>query len=284
MGLLHGELDLNGRIVTALLDDVATLFSIAPLTLDKEYILLRLRSEGVSFLTKTLPLIGKNLDEWMKDETKPLSFGECFRPTFLSRLRNLILDADSDHDRAAAISCVRQIAYLYYKLERPLVGSDMLTALSSFQEVEHELAVQEIPWFAEEFLKAKDLVADLIDRQRFDEFIELFNPKHGPGAVATGEKGCQKWVFKRVYPLFGSVFDFREVYHLSPFSPICPDDARLMYQGLVIDPFPTSKLVAVPKDSRGPRLICEEPLELQFVQQWLFKVLDQMIETSRWRG
>lgn len=281
MGHLCGSLELNARVLECILDDLARLGGFST-TLDKQYVRLRIANEGSSFLTKALPMLGRAFDEWMKDESKPLEF-RGFKREFLSSLRRTILESSVDHDRAFAISAVRQLAYLYYKVESTPTEEQLASAISSFVEVDNDLMVQDLPWMDPRFELARRLIADLIGRDKFENFKEILNPRHGPGAVATGERGIDKWHFKRLNPLIGQIVDFREIFHFPPFSTISSEETSEWEKNLVIDPFPTSKLVAVPKDSRGPRLICEEPLEIQYLQQWVFQIFDQMIECSRYQ-
>jgi len=89
--------------------------------------------------------------------------------------------------------------------------------------------------------------------------------RHGPGAVAGGERGKGKWDF---------VVD-------------CLRLPRLLYTdtygeliGTTGEPSFTSRMCLVPKDFRGPRIICIEPKELQFAQQGLADIVVQIIESS----
>jgi len=50
------------------------------------------------------------------------------------------------------------------------------------------------------------------------------------------------------------------------------------YKQMQREEFPVAKLIFVPKDSRGPRIISAEPLELQYMQQAMFKALTSHIE------
>lgn len=80
--------------------------------------------------------------------------------------------------------------------------------------------------------------------------------RHGPGAVEGGEKGREKWEFDSY-----------------------PGIDRHLYQWTSENPFkgkrnlPYSRAITVPKDHRGPRIICVEPKETQFAQQGLMLTL-----------
>ena len=87
-------------------------------------------------------------------------------------------------------------------------------------------------------------------------------PSHGPGATATGERGFAKWDFSRMYRQllpFGGV----DLFHVNENHWMrAPYALSLCTHGF-------TKIVCVPKDVRGPRVISCEPLELMFLQKAL---------------
>jgi len=102
------------------------------------------------------------------------------------------------------------------------------------------------------------------------QLSELF-PAHGPGSVATGELGASKWFFKRMYRAllpFGGV----DLFHLN-------DNhwSREPYL-LEFQQHPITRVIAVPKDVRGPRIISSEPLEMMFLEKALCDYLMPVIE------
>jgi hypothetical protein len=110
----------------------------------------------------------------------------------------------------------------------------------------------------------------------FAEFNPLdIIPKHGPGAVASGEEGRSKWEFKVKYEPLHAVYPYFE-YFVSCRGELY--DRLSWYRNLQSEPKGTAKVILVPKDSRGPRLISEEPLEYQFIQQGLCRRLMPWIE------
>lgn len=110
-------------------------------------------------------------------------------------------------------------------------------------------------------------------------------PRHGSGAVATGEKDWSKWSFSTTY---------RQLEVLVGGSPTRPTplSADLFYgnesiwaasrQACVIEKHPIAKVVAVPKDLVKPRIISEEPLSMMFLQQglmhWLYRRIERCTE------
>jgi hypothetical protein len=99
-------------------------------------------------------------------------------------------------------------------------------------------------------------------------------PKHGPGAVATGERGERKYNLRRLYSALETRYPYWE-YFVTGACHVASDwDAN----HLVLQEEPTAKVVLVPKDSRGPRLISCEPLEVQWIQQGIMQVMVDEIE------
>lgn len=127
------SLDFLIQVVTALLVDVQTLhsdvFTPHDMDLTREKVITRCRSEGVSFLTKTLPRLGKALDRALTktepldaialgfetdgDRRTPKLFGELFRKV-LSHTGEVLPDAC-----VTCIKTLRQLLYLFYKYELP---------------------------------------------------------------------------------------------------------------------------------------------------------------------
>jgi hypothetical protein len=107
---------------------------------------------------------------------------------------------------------------------------------------------------------------------RFNE-KDIF-PFHGPGASTTPKTGPWKFWSDQIeycYPYsdYFSLYQNRE--QLEQFGDI---DCRHI----------TADLIAVPKDSRGPRLICIHPAESIWIQQGLRVGLEKAIGASRSSG
>lgn len=105
---------------------------------------------------------------------------------------------------------------------------------------------------------------------------------HGPGAVANGEQGREKWDFRFIDGIG------EELYHYFPASYrqqfFSADGLRKLLESVRVinserNQERVSRLAVVPKDFRGHRLICIEPKELQFAQQGLMCVLYKHIHS-----
>jgi len=246
----------------------------------------RYANEGLSFLTKTLPKLGKALDEAM--ETQMLCAPKCFKkahksrtiPAFLQGLFSKCFDTEG----CLAVDCppevikdLRQVCFLCYKLELPYSKCLESQVIENFVDTEVEL--QNAGWsedYDTDFFRvAKDLVAEVLHGVNLKDI----KPKHGPGAVATGEKLDDKWLFKRHYRKLHESYPYYEYFVAGWGSEL--EDRKDWYFGLERLATGTAKVVLVPKDSRGPRLISCEPLEYQYIQQGINRVLVDRLESHR---
>jgi len=100
-------------------------------------------------------------------------------------------------------------------------------------------------------------------------------PRHGPGVVSTGEKPYEKMRFRRFFKNLDSVYSYSEYFYSST-THLC-DEMNGLFR-LEDQISGKAKVCLVPKDSRGPRLISCEPLEIQWIQQGLSRALVRYIE------
>lgn len=308
---LKSQSDFCVAILLAALDDVATHLSYQTTDRwnDGRVIVRRTTAEGIGFVTNSLPSLGKALDSALSSDALfecPTGF-KCRRdsrlPVFLGSLFEQVFDEfgiQRSDASESAVSCLRQILYLFYKLELPSSQSQIDETIQRFKQNEAELQHQVGPdlvsaqealaeWKVNPFLPVL-LVPSQIDLSILalarrlvcavlaysDPKDEKFRPKHGPGAVATGEKDEEKMIFKRYFPRLAEEFPY-EIYFFYNLTHLC--DELHCYLSLDESQEPTAKVVLVPKDSRGPRLISCEPLEIQWVQQMLMANMVQTIES-----
>jgi len=255
------------------------------LRLDIDTVWSRYRAEGVSFVTKTMPKLGKALDMALVSRRLevPREFkclGHQNRPEFLQAYfsrcfdsRGVLLDSASVED----IRYLRQVLFCAYRVEFPLTDSQVGATISSFIETERELlenSSKETPPRLQEILDECSRQTALIFAG-FDPADIL--PRHGPGSVATGERLEDKWEFSRLYDEIHQVYPYYDYFVVG--GPRELLDRRGWYLGLTRLRTGVAKVVLVPKDSRGPRLISAEPLEYQWIQQGLGRKLMRHLET-----
>lgn len=245
----------------------------------------RVRNEGFSFLTKTLPLLGKAVDKALCDGvfTCPPHFSKVrgtAYPKFLTGLLKRVFHPDGVLKTDADVSAVRdlrQICFLLYKYELPHNEEVIDEFFESFKNVDRNLP-QHIDFsnadgqnLARALKVANALLNDLLEGYTSEECI----PGHGPGAVASGEKNWEKMTFRTHYECIHQKFPYYKF-----FSTNAADLASNVKEYWDRERVPSgiAKVVLVPKDSRGPRLISMEPLEFQWIQHGIMKALVKRIE------
>jgi len=124
------------------------------------------------------------------------------------------------------------------------------------------------PWVQQASILVKRVVGML------DPKAEPFKARHGTGSVSTGELPHEKAVFQRYFHDLHSVFPHGEyfAYNWSHYVDAVDVESMAEFRS------GTAKVVLVPKDSRGPRLISCEPLEYQWIQQGLRRQLEKAID------
>lgn len=282
---------------------------------DCEVLKTRTRSEGMSFLTKTLPSLGKCLDKALSSDVPfpaPSSFTISKRapyPLFLGGFWELIFDTEgrirhfepqtlaSEREptevwnvgpqrdvsfatkaerQILAVRAVRQICFLLYKLEgahskesEAQVMSDFIACDESLPSRDADLSISATT------RRALENASLLVHRVLCGLDLHNITPGHGPGAVATGEKPWEKMNFSRYYESLDEVYPYSD-YFFYNYSHLVDDLQSL--DALTTQQHKVAKVVLVPKDSRGPRLISMEPLELQWIQQGQMRALINHIE------
>jgi len=268
-------------VFASLLRDVASTYPDMSVNHDLNYVKARVSKEGSSFFTKSLPLLGKHIDVSLGSGTA-LSVPGLARakgrttPRFLGWLFERVFDEEGRELLSAcplSVRHLRQLTYYFYKLELPYATSTNDKVICQFIQTDEEIA--SLPPLQEVDLPilhtAHLLIKEVVSSVRVEEFI----PRHGPGTVSTGEKHWNKMRFKRFYPTLDEVFPYCE-YFYSGAMDIC-DNYHKLHRCDSSDRG-TAKVVLVPKDSRGPRLISCEPVEYQFVQQAISRELVRAIE------
>lgn len=286
-------------------------------SLEKDFSYLRRAVEhrGLPFLTVTLPAFNKVLERALDEGRLPTSgYPQGIplrksRPKFLSGLLSRVFDyegtlrTDADVD---AVLFIRQILCLMKKYRIDCPPSALESSIDEFFRIEEHLPRShpdtwdcEVPFWQERRghpifgeLKPSDegFPALLVDTHCHDlpwndlralcaKIVrgEIGNvpwwdlrPKHGPGAVSDRPDGGVKYDFPNWPRKLGSWF---------PFDWFGSGDLLAStYPPSELEP--PSKLIAVPKDQRGPRLICAEPIAHQWMQQSIFRWLEGRVNQS----
>lgn len=251
---------------------------------DIEYVTGRVAHHGLTFFVDVLPKLGKAFDKCLSQDISftdilaetsglHLSLDSDGRPLFLRGFWELILDsrqlaADLHGDelamQASAVRAVRQVCYLLYKLDYPYEKSKVNSVLDNFVRTE-----QSLPEAEDQISLSLETRSALTGAKvLLSRILEGFDPKdvvpaHGPGSVATGELPWRKMRFGRFYRLLDEEYSYSEYFFFN-YTHLADELEKL--EALVECESACARVALVPKDSRGPRIISMEPLEIQWIQ------------------
>lgn len=315
------------ELLVRLIRDTAENLALRTRSIECDIVTLRghIAQEGLSFVTKRLPLLARELDRSLATDTpyqvpegfKTFEYGSATLPLFLRSMWQLVytwdgepkysdrhgcdcrqyrqliscFDHESDEDcdgyhiydgpttlMEIAVRAIRQICYLAYKLEVPYTREQQQTKYDNFLLIDNSLPalddkVQLSLTTRRALTNASTLIAYVLKKVNPFEVV----PRHGPGAVATGEKQHEKFNFRRFYPGLDEVYGYPENFFFS-YGHLCDEYESL--ENMEYREHKCSHATVVPKDSRGPRLISMEPLEVQWIQQGLATHLICAIEAD----
>jgi hypothetical protein len=257
----------------------------------------RVKDEGLSFLTITLPQFCKDFERSLALGCVDATLFKRFRrikgavmPAFLQGITRHIFDFETgkvftneytptsgglSSDIPTLIESVRQICLTFQKVELPCTPQRVQKALDSFIAIEQHFETFSVP--EAETAEFSAVSAVLWDNMVGDFTPSICVPKHGPGATAERISGNQKYSWVRWHD------------RLEPYFPIVDNGYPL---GLPSDSMELKKLeivpedkeqpvrvVLVPKTLKGPRVIAIEPVCMQYVQQGIRDYLYDRIES-----
>lgn len=251
--------------------------------LAEAYILARLNAEGIRFATSTLPLLGKAIDISLTTH-EPIKVPCEFRKRKGTELPQLMYDIFKDiykdngelrfsWDEALtdaqfrALLLLRTVCLSFSKVVTSLEKEITDKSLESFSKrISKEPNINTSQSSNNDAIReARRLLRLVFDSEysvRLREFIHEPWGRHGPGAVAGRESGASKWSFEKWPGLDTRIFAYNENISL-----LCNKTRTKQ---------PRARAMAVPKDFRGPRIICIEPKENQFAQQGLLDCLMEL--------
>lgn len=192
---------------------------------------------------------------------------ECSLDEFPDPLKRLARGSFKD---PLLMRYLRQLLLFSYKAEVPHDRSTTRAAFEQFFETNAATGR-----FGSGFATRSPRLLDAVRRHcqsvLYKCRFSAIKPGHGPGAVTTS-----KDVWKKVYQTIDSLYpdDWFTCYYNA--------DHLSFREQADFDDIIEAKLVAVPKDSRGPRLICVHPAEAMWLQQGLRRELEKSISLTRW--
>ena len=275
--------DLIVKSLTAFIKDVGNQFQVSMRyqKLDTQTIEVRLRAEGLGFATKTLPKFGKHFDSALQTgKFRPIgSFRRRSRsalPSFMQGLTRKVFALDGtllDTPCVDAIRAVRQLAYMFYKLEGEYPKELVNEVIEEFVQTDRSLG--EInPFDHSHYCFAYS--ASQVVRRLFTGFrVRDIKPRPGPGVTADRVHHSMRYEPHVKYAGLHAVYPYSYYFYANSGSLI---RQLQVYKELPVKQYGESKLAVVPKDSRGPRIICTEPHEFMWFQQGLGRAMMAQLE------
>lgn len=252
----------------------------------------RVRDEGLSFLTITLPSFGKELERCLEQGFLDSSSFPGFRKKnglplflggFLCQIFNPsdgVLLAEPSKD---SIYAIRQLTLLFGKILLPCSNDRVADAFEGYVKCEEDLA----SWGSDNtfdfssFERISNLLfADVLSRLNDLIVKGEIVPRHGPGATADRTFGNQKYDLVTWHSRLEELFPFGEYAipnwrHYSRY-----DQVQILEPDMEIP----VRVIAVPKTLRTPRIIAIEPTCMQYMQQAILQPMVELLESKRVPG
>jgi hypothetical protein len=297
----------ESEIIAAYLHDVqkthGDVFNIRAMNLTVKKVKNRVQKEGLGFLTKTLPRLGKALDKALT-QVADLNCIECgFKPipgTKLPKLMGeffkLVLDPNGSilpSPCESSVRVIRQFCLLFYKYELPYTDEQEHEVSARFLKTEQDIeqteqilervseAVNRSCSSRRNAHKLGKTPTEIVREARillsnvfaFFDPMDIY-PRHGPGAVATKQQLWGKYQWTNVSARITEKYSL-DAFFFASLGHVC--DRLEDLKGLPAKDLP-ARVVLVPKDSRGPRLISCEPVDFQWIQQGLGTAIVRHVE------
>jgi hypothetical protein len=276
----------------------------------------RARLEGIGFLTKTLPRLGKNLDQALSGAiplTKAVHGFDTLNgselPKLLGEFFSRVLQPSGvplPNPDTNCVSVLRMVLYSFYKYETPYTEAQTQQVVRSFEETENDLitvdaTIADLHGSIGEFTRSR--------RRRSFTKQDLEDPAWHLNVTN------QLRVVREARILLSKVFSHFDAYDIQPkhgpgvvstkerlgakyvftnvshrITDVYPVDAYFCASlGHVCDldygftaitqTDHSAQVLLVPKDSRGPRLISCEPVDFQWIQQGLRRGIYELVES-----
>jgi len=232
--------------------------------------------------------------EPQNDSQLPKLFGELF---------NCVLQPNGallQNPCEKSVRVLRQLLFAFYKYELPYTDEQEQQVIQKFERTEDDLKTVDI--MLEDLrhrlndstftynrrpslfgvTKTDQLSVAREAKILLSNLFASFDPKdiyprHGPGVVATKQTLSEKYLWTNVSARITKLYPLDE-YFYSSLGHVCDHMDGI---NSITDKSHPARVILVPKDSRGPRLISCEPVDFQWVQQGLGRAIVELVEHHR---
>jgi len=257
-----------------------------PIDLTMEWVLIRgpeLDKELLHVLETSVDMLPyweftQRLPDWIK----PLwvEFCRCA----IVGIRELKPNIKGDDQAWVFLQNVRQLLVFCYKAEFEPSEKQCEEALSQFASTDDVCEAYNNNlrnWVANRKLplrlsEARKMIGQVIHKI---DWLDI-EPAHGPGAVFPSCGPADKSKFNTLYRSIQDVYPYDR--YLCMLPSFIEDILRLEKHGVILEKdYIECRVQTVPKDSRGPRIICVHPKEAIWIQQGQRRLLERAIANSR---
>jgi len=259
-------------------------------TQDYKTVLRRVKHEGDSYLTITLPAFAKDFERSLDvGQVSDDAFAGFQRraglPVFLGGFLRNVFDEHGAVKPTTdivvdSIFAIRQLCAVFGKIERPCTQARNARAIHDYIVADSETGAWEESRSAEsldDFSRIASLlfsdVSTKLEQSIFDGSVV---PRHGPGAVAERLRGNAKYDLSVWPERLDAVFPYTEFgvpglrYHYLSDRVQFPREDEEM----------PSRVILVPKTQKTPRVIAAEPAALQYMQGGISAILVDLLESK----
>jgi len=255
-------------------------------TEDLKRVLRRSKTEGMSFLTITLPTFGKDfercLDLGFIDSLSFRGFSKVYEgaiPAFLQGMTSQVFDRKTgrllDKPNIDCIRAVRQLTLMFGKVAIDCTDARNRAAVRGYIECEKEVSEknEELSVAALNELSAMSfhIFGNVFTEIQHLLVSERLMPKHGPGATADRLRGNAKYDLTEWPERLNHSFpwDSYIVPNVRYSDDLNQDPDRPVIHFLEPGKERPVKVTLVPKTLKTPRIIAIEPTAMQYCQQAL---------------
>lgn len=200
------------------------------------------------------------------------------------------LHLEFSHELAGAVKAIRQVSLMYYKTKLPYSADQVKGVEAAFIAAEADLADLDLSEGSDYCVNTNayegvGFISSIPDRSvdslltRASRLVKRLlagtnprdiRPRHGSGASACKTNPWERYKLPRFIPKLDAVYPYSDWFYLS-YGVDCLSHESI--DALEVVEEPQARVVYVPKDSRGPRLISAEPREYMYIQQGLMTLL-----------
>lgn len=267
---------------------------------DYKTIVSRVKAEGSSFLTITLPDFCKAFEKALEEKRIDcVTFPGFARskvgdselnpragiPSFLRGILSQIFDIRSgallDNPSVTAIFAVRQVCLLFKKVELTCSRKRVQGAYWKYVAIESN---EMLEWVPEDMLNhVKGAFHVLFNRVWSKLTMKVVDydlvPKHGPGATAERISGNQKYNLLSWPERLQGYFPIDQFGVANPYWMMDPEVTNRI-EWLTQEQEEPVRVIHVPKTMKAPRIIAIEPVSMQYSQQAIAMALTEDIESD----